>query len=161
MTCLHSNSVSIVEALLENEANPNCEEGVPDNQASSLSSFEGEEIEEKHYDKTLKLQKERDTNRVTFQIAVGINGVAGKSKADFSTGEDLMADNEVKTQEHPIPVATHIMAGDNPGRPHYTPLHLVCSTDISSAAQITAMSQDEVRKNNLTCGIADDYPMHI
>ena len=151
--CLHSNSVSIVEALLENKADPNCEEGVPANQTRSSSCLEEEENEDEYDDETMELRKEKDSNRVTFHIAEGSNGVAEKSEEDFSTEEDLMADNEDKTQEHPIPVATHIVAGDNPGRPYYTPLHLVCSTNISSAAQRTAMSQEEVRKSHLICGI--------
>ena len=148
MTCLHSNSVSIVEALLDKKADPNCEEGVPANQVRSSSSSCLEEKEnEDEYDETMELRKEKDTNRVTFHIAEGSNSVAESSEEDFSAEEDLMAYNEDRTRKHTIPVATHIVvAGDNPGRPYYTPLHLVCSTDISSAAQRMAMSQEEVRK---------------
>ena len=150
--CLHSNSVSIVEALLENKADPNCEEGVPANQVRSSSNLEEEESEDE-YDKTMELRNEKYTNRVTFHIAEGSDGVAEKFEEDFSIEEDLMADNEDKTQKHPIPVATHIVAGDNPGRPYYTPLHIVCSTDISSAAHRMAMSQEEVGKSHLICGV--------
>ena len=39
-----------------------------------------------------------------------------------------------------------VLAGDNPGRPGYTPLHLLCSTETNTTT--TPAAQQVVRQNN-------------
>lgn len=158
VTCLNPNSVEIVRALLEHGADPNCEEGLQANRKSDTSV--GREEEEAERDEKevnrgklkLKSKKNRE-NGLTCSAA----GEEGDSDVEVVTDTEDTLDTEGaaavangnRDENQPVnglPVP-RLLAGDNPGRPGYTPLHLICSTDTSIAtmSQVTPTPQEQVR----------------
>ena len=138
VTCLHpSSSVAIVKALLDHGANPNSEEGVPpvkfkDNGHSIQRK--GEEEEEEEGEKLNSGDEEsRALNKVTFLVGAKDSTEHEHGRLEF-------------TSTPQTPAAMSVLAGDNPGRPGYTPLHLLCSTETSSTTG-TPAAQQLVRLN--------------
>ena len=134
MTCLHSSSsVAIVKALLDHRANPNSEEGVPPVKFKDNSLSIQREGEEEEGEKLNSGDKESGAlNKVTFLVGA----------EDSTERED---DHSEFTSTPPqAPAAMSVLAGDNPGRPGYTPLHLLCSTETSSTTG-TPAAQQQVR----------------
>ena len=142
VTCLHSSSsVAIVKALLDHGANPNSEEGVPPlKNGLSIPRKEEEEV----VGEGERLNEAPEVlNKVTFLVGA----------------EDSMVDHgdELSNIAAQAPVALSVMAGDNLGSPGYTPLHILCSTEIiSSTTGTPAATQELVRQNFLIFNASTD-----
>ena len=161
MTCLNPNSVEIVRALLEHGADPNCEEGLQANRKSDTSvgreeeEAEREERDEKEVNRgKLKLKSKKNRENGLTCSAAGEEGdsdveVVTDTEDTLDTEADAAVANGNRDENQPVnglPVP-RLLAGDNPGRPSYTPLHLICSTDTSIAtmSQVTPTPQEQVR----------------
>ena len=141
MTCLHSSSsLAIVKALLDHGANPNSEEGVPPVKLkeNGLSLQERGEEEEEEGERLNSIDEGSGAlNRVTFLVG-----------AEDGTERDKDGHSEFTSTTAPAPaevVVMNVLAGDNVGRPGYSPLHLLCSTETSSTTGTPAAAQQLVR----------------
>ncbi len=135
MTCLHSSSsVAIVKALLDHGANPNCEEGIPPVKfnENGLSVRRREEEEEQEGERLNSLGKGHGAlNRVTFLV-----GAEDSTECEVQDGHSVFTGT---TAQAPAAAAAvvDVLAGDNVGRPGYTPLHLLCYTETTSTTGST------------------------
>lgn len=143
MTCLYSSSsVAIVKALLDHGANPNSEEGVPPVRfkENGLSLQErGEEEEEGEILNSREEEGSGALNRVTFLV-----GAEDSTERD-EDGHSEFTSTAAQAPAAAVPVSA--LAGDNVGRPGYSPLHLLCSTETSNATGTPAAAQQLVRLN--------------
>ena len=136
VTCLHSSSsVAIVKALLDHGANPNSEEGVPRLKSKENGLSIPRKEEEVGEGERLNARDEAPEvlNKVTFLVG-------DEDNMTLDHGDEL------SNSAAQAPIAMSVMAGDNLGSPGYTPLHILCSTEITSTTGIPAATQELVRQ---------------
>jgi hypothetical protein len=143
VTCLHSSSsVAIVKALLDYGANPNSEEGVPPVKLNENGLSVRRNGEEEEGERLNSLDEGHGAlNRVTFLV-----GTEDSTECKVKDGHSEFTGT---TAQAPAAAVVDVLAGDNVGRPGYTPLHLLCYTETTSTtgAPAPAITQQLVRIN--------------
>ena len=142
--------MAIVKALLDHGANPNSEEGAPlvKYKHGSLKSTQRNGEEEKAEGEKMNSRDEGPgtLNKVMFLVG---NEDSATGEHAYEGGRSEFASTAVA--QAPAVVMMSVLAGDNPGRPGYTPLHLLCSTETNASNTTTttgtpATAQQMVRR---------------